>query len=202
MFDFSELPDAPIEGLQEAYDDWTEPREFPPPVLPGTDLGVICKLHPPKVTGADVYFQFDLQLRGGENDGRLITFAGISTKTYQRKSGGTGSQVADFLRPQNFPVPRSAKEFGEILNSFLETKVLRFRHGVQATCQDCYKAKMEETGDKKEANKFALKASKYNQLPTNGNGEKLDTFKCDVCGAEVRARANVTAWLPIVKEAD
>ncbi len=215
MLDFSELAETPLEGLDEAMDGWQEQPEFPPPPPPGKKRGVISKINYEQSKQRDdgnVTLVFDLEIRGGEEDGRSIPFMRASSKLYDR-GGSRTSQLIDVLQSAGINTGvRTVKDIVEAVKALSDQgRLVHFQLDWQGYCTTCAKEKaVELTGEfdsteafkvltpehRKEVGKYATVYKGYRKFP-DVNGVKQGSGVCsnDPNHDDVQARANITRWL-------
>lgn len=215
------LSDAPIEGVEEAFANWQEPSEFPPPPPPGKHSAVIKDIRDAKEQDGVLKVVLDLELRGGEGDQKPLNFVRLSGKMFERQGTRT-SQLLDFVKSAGMQqVPRSNKEFAAALKRLMDSaQTVNFQLDWRAYCSNCASTKLleltgEQTDDaardalnamyssdaaaakkiRDEVSKVGTKAKNYKGFPEGHNGLRSDTFDCPACGQELRAQANITRWL-------
>ena len=205
------LSDDPIEGLEEAFDNWQEPPAFGAPPAAGPQRATFAI---DTASSADGVLKFELTytIVGGADDAKTIRFQRISSKMFERRDGTRTSQVIDLLMSAGVQQrPHSLKEVAQVMKSASEGgKIASFQHDWRGACMDCYKAKLRElTGtdnddaakvaatkaQRKEADKFAVKFKNFKAFPVGTSGERLIEVKCPVCGGDIRAQSNIVRFL-------
>jgi hypothetical protein len=209
--DLNKLSDVELDKVPE-LDGWVEPSEYPPLPQPGKYAGVIQNIHRIDETAEkNLIAAIDIQIQGGQFDGRLVTFQSLSTKLYDR-GGSQTSQFLDIGMAANAlqETPRTNREYAQVL---LDMQQQRKRFGFQfdweGSCYNCYKMKLQNiTGkddydvakfnaqkqDKKLAGDFALKAKDSRDFPEAATGGKKDSMTCPDCRQEIRARGRVKRY--------
>jgi hypothetical protein len=216
------LDDTPIEGIEQAFENWQEPQEFPPPPPPGKHSAIIKDIRECKEANHVLSVTLDLEVRGGEADARPLNFVRLSGKMFDR-GGYRTSQLLDFVKSAGAQqVPHSNKEFA-ILLKFLQDqgKTVNFQLDWRAYCSSCANSKLMEltatvtdeaakdalaylrqTDGKKfnevrsAVGKVGTKFKNYKAFPLVPNtDQRKDLVDCPTCGAELRAQANITRWL-------
>ena len=145
------LDDSPIDGIEEAFQNWSEPQEFPPPPPPGKKSAVVTQIRDMKQNAGVLSVVLDLQLRGGEDEGKPLNFVRLSGKMYDRTSSHTRtSQLLDFIKSGGVQqVPNSNKQFAQCIQRMIDAATLAyFQVDWRAYCTNCANTKlMEETGE-------------------------------------------------------
>ena len=215
------LSEAPIEGIQEVFENWEEQNEFPPLPTPGKHSFLVTDIRDLK-QGEDGVLTavLDLEVKdGGTEDGKRVNFVRVST----RKSQFTERVgLVDLARSAGcYQVPSSNREWGLYLKGLVDTQTpVRNQGDWRAFCTACnsnmlmkltqcdtdqaaqntmdYMRKTEPDkarGIQKQVSKFATVANNYKQFPENGKGGRVEAVSCKNCQAEIRAQYNVTRWL-------
>lgn len=212
-FDINELnlSDDPIEGIEEAFDNWQEAPAFAPPPSPGPQRATFAI---DKATAVDGVLKLELTFTvvGGDSDAARIPFQRVSSKMFERRDGTKTSQVMDILHSAGVSQsPKSLREVAQQMKALADSgAIVSFQLDWRGTCLDCYKSHLRElTGaatddeaknsatkeQRKAADKFAVKAKNAKAFPIGANGERLIEFKCPVCGGDIRAQANIVRYL-------
>jgi hypothetical protein len=219
-FDISELAldDTPLEGLEQAANDWQEQPEFPPALNPGKHSAAIT-IREGKLENGILKVTLDLECKGGNEDGEKLNFVRLSGKMFTLRDGRTTSQILDVIKSSGIEgVPKSQKDLGEMLKHIQDTgKLVNFQSDLRTYCSTCASNKMLElTGElTDDAAKEKLKAMpaeqskpiydairkaaekhrNYKAIPMGPNGRHVDTVECPTCKQELRVQADVTRWL-------
>ena len=216
------LDDTPIEGIEQAFENWQEPQEFPPPPPPGKHSAIIKDIREAKENDHVLTVTLDLEVRGGDADGKPLNFVRLSGRMFER-GGYRTSQLLDFIKSAGAQqVPHSNKEFALLLKSLMEqAKTVNFQLDWRAYCTSCAATKLMEltatvtdeaakgalaylmqTDREKglkvrnEVSKVGTKFKNYKAFPVVPNtDQRKDLVDCPQCGAELRAQANITRWL-------
>lgn len=215
--------DEPIES-KVVWEDWEEAPEFAPPPPAG-----IYRMHVALVReqrafknrdGADRFgATVDYRIIGGEYDDRAITFVRLSNAEFER-NGKYTSTLADLAHAiGQKEALRSNRDFQQWLLAMVAqgkqnffTAQLEWR-GFCTTCNEKALMRVTFTGSAAEAKEKATpeqyteaqkegtKAKSARGFPKDKDGKTLDTFLCDSCKNEVRARAEIRRYLDPVKVA-
>lgn len=205
------LSDAPIEGLEEAFDNWQEAPPFAPPPEPGP-LHARFAIDNGGVVDGVLKLELTFTVVGGNSDGGRIPFQRVSSKLFERRDGTRTSQVMDILHSAGVAQsPKSLREIGQQMTALSNAgSIVSFQHDWRGACADCYKSKLRElTGSatdeeakaasskeqRKAADKFAVKYKNWKAFPIGPNGEKLVESKCPACGGDIRAQSNIVRYL-------
>ena len=154
-FDISalNLDDSPIEGIEEAFQNWSEPQEFPPPPPPGKKSAVVASIRDMKQLNGNLSVNLDMTLKGGADDGKPLNFVRLSGKMFER-GGVRTSQLLDFVKSSGAQqVPNSNLQFAQYLKRMVDAGTLvYFQVDWRAYCTNCANtALMDETGEQTDA---------------------------------------------------
>jgi len=152
------LDNTPIEGIEEAFDNWEEPSEFPPPPQPGKKSAVVAAIREMRETAnADgkkvLHVTIDLKMRGGDDEDKAINFVRLSGTMFDRASGRS-SQLLDFVKSSGVQqVPATNLQFAQYIKQMVDKATLvYFQVDWQGYCSNCANnCMMAETGEMTDA---------------------------------------------------
>lgn len=208
---------APIEGMDEAAEQWKEAAEFTLPPQPGVQLALITAV---MEMGENKYEDdnhiehlalqgaINLKIAGGDDDGVPITWQRISSKFYTRFTDKLlTSGFLDLAKSANVtPIPKNNQDFALMLKHLIDNKVhVRIRYNWSALCGKCYEAELmiltgqgdgklarqlANSDQKKAAAKVARFARNERAFQQDENGKYIPFVKCLVHGDQVMAQVS------------
>ena len=216
------LSEEPIEGLDEAFEQW-QPDSDLPPTRPGKHQASVREIQDQEVRNDNLFLTLGFDLKGGEEDGEQFNFVRLDSFLRKGMDGVVRSGILNMVKSSGIEgKATSLKELAELVNHLIATgRTTNFKTGLETYCKDCAADKrMEITGcesdedakvamqamENTEENKYArsrayrdvAKAARKHTtsgIPKRADGRHVPTVECPVHHTELKVRPVIVQWL-------